>query len=587
MMSIRTKAITLEQKIAVLFIVIFMIIAIISYFMYQSKSEQLESYELVTHSYNIETDIKDINNVIQKAEIIKNKLFFDKDVNTIKTYIDIFDTVRTKIDRLKLILTKNSIQNGYLDSLEKIIDDDSMILKQVININKKHSTLEARDYLLSQGGDIFFEQIQYYISTMEYEEQQLLEVRSNRTKRSSDKAFKTFYLSVFAQLIILAAFFVIIRRDIIARRKAENELAENKRELQNIIDAAPILIFVKDDEGNYKIVNRFFEQYTGLSSQNIIGKKIRDILPGNDTEMMHDQDIEIIKNKKPILRIEELVNTTNGPRWFITNKVPYIDETGSVTQIIGVSAEITDRKTAELALKESEDKLRELNRKKDKLFAIISHDLRSPFIGLLGYTEYLINSPELDKIELKTIFNDLYNVTKRTYNLVEDLLQWSYSQQSGDKYLPEKINIFDISKLVIERLKANAEKKEISIINQIDDKTKVIADKRLLESVFLNLVTNAIKFTFKGGEIKLISKRIDNEIVEISIQDNGRGIPEEDLKKLFKFDEKYTNIGTENEQGTGLGLPICKEFVEKMGGEIDVESRIESGTTFRFTLSAV
>lgn len=235
-------------------------------------------------------------------------------------------------------------------------------------------------------------------------------------------------------------------------------------------------------------------------------------------------------------------------------------------------------------LKSSEQKLIELNQTKDKLFSIISHDLRSPFQGILGYINILqeeIN--ELSKNEIIEIVNKMFDATNSVFNLLNNLLQWSRLQRDKTEYNLEEIKLIYIVENVIESLKANADKKNIKIENKVLPKHIVLADTSLLNSILTNLISNAIKFTPRNGKITISSIDKDN-FIRISVIDTGVGIKTEDLDKLFNINTNFTTLGTEKEKGTGLGLILVKEIVEKMGGDIFVESEEGKGSNFSFTL---
>ncbi|GAB6282869.1 MAG: hypothetical protein STSR0008_16190 [Ignavibacterium sp.] len=235
-------------------------------------------------------------------------------------------------------------------------------------------------------------------------------------------------------------------------------------------------------------------------------------------------------------------------------------------------------------LKSSEQKLIELNQTKDKLFSIISHDLRSPFQGILGYINILqeeIN--ELSKNEIIEIVNKMFDATNSVFNLLNNLLQWSRLQRDKTEYNLEEIKLIYAVDNIIESLKANADKKNIKIENKVLPKYIVLSDTSLLNSVLTNLISNAIKFTPPNGKITLNSSDEDN-FIRISVIDTGVGIKKEDLDKLFNINTNFTTLGTDKEKGTGLGLILVKEIVEKMGGEISVESEEGKGSNFSFTL---
>jgi signal transduction histidine kinase len=236
------------------------------------------------------------------------------------------------------------------------------------------------------------------------------------------------------------------------------------------------------------------------------------------------------------------------------------------------------------ALRKSEKNLMELNATKDKFFSIISHDLKNPFASLLSISELMVdNFDETDREDHKAGFRKMNQSVKHLLDLLENLLTWSRSQRGRIKYDPVRFNLSNVIQENINLHKLLAERKGIMLLSPDQDDIYAYGDRDMVNSVIRNLMTNAVKFTDRNKkvEVKLLSK--DNA-VEISVVDEGIGIAEENMSRLFRIDEKFKSTGTAGEKGTGLGLIICREFVEKNGGEISVKSKPGKGTTFSFTL---
>ncbi len=232
----------------------------------------------------------------------------------------------------------------------------------------------------------------------------------------------------------------------------------------------------------------------------------------------------------------------------------------------------------------SEHNLQELNATKDKFFSIIAHDLKNPFQSLLGFSEVLYNQiDEISKENISEYSRLIYESSQNLYNLLGNLLQWSKSQLGSIKLSPTQINLFESVDDVLSLLKIPIQKKNIKIENSIINGTTVFADKHVVSTVLRNLISNALKFTDQNGEINISSVTSNNKIT-ISVKDNGKGISEENIDKLFRIDQEYSTKGTENESGTGLGLILCKELIVQSNGEIFVESTLGKGSNFQFVL---
>jgi signal transduction histidine kinase len=230
--------------------------------------------------------------------------------------------------------------------------------------------------------------------------------------------------------------------------------------------------------------------------------------------------------------------------------------------------------------------LEELNTTKDKFFSIIAHDLRSPFTGILGLLDLLIeNLHEQSRDKTDIYLRCIKSSAQNTLDLLENLLDWAKSQTGQMDYRPEIMDIQEVVLSVVKVLSSAAKIKNISIVIHHSDTndSEVIADTRLITTVLRNLISNAIKFTPLNGKVE-ISTRVNQKQIVISISDNGVGINKEVLPFLFQLNAQVKTLGTENESGSGLGLILCKEFVDKHGGQIWVESTEGKGSTFTFSL---
>ena len=239
------------------------------------------------------------------------------------------------------------------------------------------------------------------------------------------------------------------------------------------------------------------------------------------------------------------------------------------------------------AHKELQDKnaqLAELNASKDKWFSIIAHDLRTPFTALIVLTETVLEYlDEYSKEELRENMRKIKRSSEAMSALLENLLAWSRLQRGVMEYAPEYLNCVEFIVENLELFASKAEQKGIALRNNLDEELLVYADYHMTNTVIRNLASNALKFTPSGGMVA-IAARHQGRMVEFSITDTGTGISAEDLPKLFRLDAQYTNIGTAGERGTGLGLKLCKDLIEKQDGQIWAESELGKGTTFRFTL---
>lgn len=242
------------------------------------------------------------------------------------------------------------------------------------------------------------------------------------------------------------------------------------------------------------------------------------------------------------------------------------------------------RKKAQQVLQQSENKLKKLNSAKDRLFTIIAHDLGSPLNSLLLSSGHL--SRHFKKLPLEDVeefIQDIYRQTRGLSDLLENLLQWASVQTGKLSRNPESVDIRTLTEETVEQIKYSVHKKEIHLNARIMENSMAWADKHMMKAVIRNLLSNAVKYTHRGGEISISSKDTGDSI-KITVADNGVGMETEKARRLFEEELNQSTRGTENEKGTGLGLTLCKEFVETNGGEIWVHSELQQGTQFSFTL---
>jgi len=254
-----------------------------------------------------------------------------------------------------------------------------------------------------------------------------------------------------------------------------------------------------------------------------------------------------------------------------------------------INNELIEERAAEFAilnekLARSEEELKQMNASKDKFFSIVAHDLKSPFQGLIGFSDILLEDfDEMDAEQTKYFIKEINTTTKNVYKLIEQLLDWSRIQLGKMQFEPENLSLVKSIEFIFNLVRANAVKKEITISHSVPDEQLVFVDARMLNSLIENLISNAIKFTKRNGSITIFSEELGNYI-QVSVKDTGIGIDSTSLDKIFNIGSNHTTKGTEAESGTGLGLLLCKELVEKNGGKIELQSEVGVGTSVIFTL---
>ena len=267
----------------------------------------------------------------------------------------------------------------------------------------------------------------------------------------------------------------------------------------------------------------------------------------------------------------------------LTNFISY-DNSKNIIAAIVLFYDITHQKQMEHQLKENETYLRNINKTKDKFFSIITHDLRTPFNSILGFSSLIEKNIEIEDYNIVKQYSKVIQKSAQgTIDLLTNLIEWSKTQSDRIELHPEIQELKILISNVIELLQFSAIQKniDISFIKSVSVITSI--DKAMFNTIIRNIVSNAIKFTHTGGKISVCLEKKNNKCY-ISISDNGIGIKKDNLDKLFKIEESISTLGTENESGSGLGLILCKEFINIHGGEISVESIYGKGSTFTIIL---
>lgn len=293
----------------------------------------------------------------------------------------------------------------------------------------------------------------------------------------------------------------------------------------------------------------------------------------------------------PVIFMTAMTETVDKVRGFEVGAVDYLTKPLQHEEVLArINTHLTMREIQKqleeqnILLQKKNVQLIEVNATKDKFLSIIAHDLKNPFNALLTYSSTLAeNFEKLDSDNIKKGLFTLNSSANRAYNLLVDLLSWTYSHSGKMEFNKERINIGIIAKENIDLLLNRAKEKGISLSSEITEGLIVSSDKNMIATVIRNLLTNAIKFTSRGGSVKICNV-VEEDNLKITVSDTGIGISEKNIKKLFRLDTYFRKTGSDNEKGTGLGLILCKELVEKMNGKIWVESEFGKGSHFIFTI---
>jgi signal transduction histidine kinase len=279
-----------------------------------------------------------------------------------------------------------------------------------------------------------------------------------------------------------------------------------------------------------------------------------------------------------------ITNKAEGTVWVKEEIKAFNNSRGELEEYRGVIYDVSELKKMELSLLDENERLKQLNQSKDKFISILSHDLRSPFTSILGFTEILMNEPDLTSNEKNEYLNYIHDSSLNQLQLINYLLDWSRLQTGRMKIEPGRLHAQTIVFNCIASLTGNAIRKNIEIKARILDKLFIQADEKLVTQVITNLLSNAIKFSQENTYVEISAEIFNDDKVEFVIKDQGVGIPDNYKEKLFKVEKKFSTEGTKGEKGTGLGLSLCKEIVEKHKGDIWYYSQVNQGSEFHFTV---
>lgn len=355
------------------------------------------------------------------------------------------------------------------------------------------------------------------------------------------------------------------------------EISEAKELYLKIFEDFPALIWRSRLDKLCDYFNKTWLEFTGRTLEQEFGNGWAEGVHPDDFDSCLNTYVNSFDKREAFEMEYRMKNRFGEYRWIRDYGRPFYDIDNTFIGYIGSCYDITDSKNNEI-------KLIELNATKDKFFSIITHDLKNPFNSIVGFSEYLvelINAKDYEKVnEFAQI---ILKSSVQAMDLLSNLIAWSQSQSGRMAFEPTNFEIADLVKEVITNLDGMSRQKAISVENNIGSGIRVFTDKKMIGSVLRNLISNAVKFTSVNGKIRVLGTENASEVV-VSVKDTGVGIANDKINKLFLINENHSTTGTNNESGTGLGLILCKEFIEKNKGKIWVESEIGVGSTFYFSV---
>ncbi|MGZ2371169.1 cache domain-containing protein [Ancylomarina sp. YFZ004] len=363
--------------------------------------------------------------------------------------------------------------------------------------------------------------------------------------------------------------------EIIENKKiSDEELIKSEMQFKSLFEIAPILLLGIDQNNKITLWNNECVRLTGYSLS-----EIQSVEKPMKMMMKYDEEYQTLRShlSEPNGKFHEYTIIDKDK---VERNQFWAGFKSASGLVIGVGYDTTELTKTLTELNITADKLQEANQTKDKFLSIIAHDLKNPFNAIVGFSDLLCSSySDLDDETKLDLIKDIQHSAKLNFNLLEKMLEWAMSQSDHIPFNPEVLNLQNLISDSTSFAAFQANQKQINIITEIQTNIQIFADENMLTSLLRNLISNAIKFTPDQGEIRIKTEPMDDQ-VKISIKDTGVGMSAENIEKLFRTDAKVQTSGTKDEKGTGLGLLICKEFVDKHQGEIWVESELGKGSEF-------
>ena len=496
-------------------------------------------------------------------------------------------------------LTENEPEdshNNYITNFSEIIEffpSGFFILDQdenFIEINKIGESLIGK-----RKKEILSKKFSEFIIESDIKQFKTILEKASKTSQSQIKELriKTAGNSYLPSLVMVKynrypnnsnSFYFLTIIDFTQQKVKEELIKDSEARFENMANTAPVMIWIADVEGLFSFVNKVWIEYSGKEVGDQLGMNwLKDVHP-DDLESLLQTYRDAFRSRNPFTFEFRLKDRNDKYEWLMIRGTPRLSRDNIFMGFIGSCTNINAQKEFEEKIRRVNSELIEINASKDKFFSIISHDLRSPLGGLMQILEILDESYDsMEEEEKLIIIKEATSTSKQVFALMENLLEWSRIQAGKIPYEPEQIEILPMINELESLYNQNLKNKQISLKTDIEPGVSVFADIKMTNTILRNLISNAIKYTNPEGII-LVSSESNENFQIIKVKDTGVGIDEEYSNRLFKPDSSYSTEGTAHEKGTGLGLVLCKELVEKQGGEIWVESQKGQGSTFLFSL---
>ena len=374
--------------------------------------------------------------------------------------------------------------------------------------------------------------------------------------------------------------------DIDSRKEADLQLQKDHNLLRTIIDNIPACVYVKDLSGRKVLANRSEYELWGFNrEEEMLGKRDADLSKEGIAALSENEDRQVLETGEPIIDKDAYTEIDGKEYVLLVSKLPLKDSNGNIVGLVGISNDITERKKMENKLRERNQQLEKLNNMTNKIYSVVGHDLKTPLSSILGLSDLLLSDMEdlEDEEVLKKNLSIIRHSALTMSDLLGDLLNWARIQTDDLSLNNKQFSISETVRDTIDLLAITAEQKGISLEFSNEEVFQVHADKQLITTIIRNFISNALKFSDEGDTV-LVDVERDEKHWHVSVKDEGVGISEKNVDRLFDNRKHPQDEGTQNEKGSGIGLRLCKELAERHGGQISVESELGEGSTFTLTI---
>ncbi|MBD3884156.1 CHASE3 domain-containing protein [Phormidium tenue FACHB-886] len=561
---------------------------------YTNIRRAFQNEQWVSHTQQVLNRLEGVLSTLKDAETGQRGYLITGRTDYLEPYEQANAQLDQEIEQLQRLTSDNLLQQQRIQQLQQVIEQKRDELRQTIELRQQQGFAAAAAIVNTDRGKLLMDEVRRQTAVIAREESALLQQRRETAQRSIQETLLTLTIATGLNLLLLALVDYLIRRDRWLRQREATALQESETRLQEILNTSPAVIYTKDLSGRFVFVNHQFETLFQVERAAVQGKTDYDLFSQAVADAVRENDLLVLQTGKPIFS-EEVVPQSEGLHTYLSVKFPLRHLDNEIYAICGISTDITDRKRAEAELQalnvtleqrvqERTAQLQDINHELEAFTYSVSHDLRAPLRTMQGFAQALQEDfgDQLDEIGVSYIESILED-SMQMEGLISDLL--NYSRLSRSQISLQPVDLAAVLAEALRQISAQIQEKQASI-NISPNLPQVVAQRSILTQVITNLLSNAIKFVDSGvrPQVEVFAEDDPHHQthVRLWIADNGIGIAPEHQQRIFRVFERLHGI--ESYPGTGIGLAIVRKGMERMGGQVGVESQPGQGSRFWLTL---